>query len=262
MDNIDAINTLTGSEARWRILLALLEEPTDFGTLRDDLDIPQSTLNRNLTTLSEEGWVRERADRTYHLTSLGEVFVDRVRPLEDLLAVVDELSEHPDAFPLESFDFDIARLADANWETATDREPYSVINRVRAVIEEGTRLLGISPHYNPAYIDVTARVADKPGAEVVGITPAHQLEPAAADDSFEPSEFTDTADVEFRVWDGDTDYGLAIVDDETVLFTGDHAGGMPSILVETDDPEILSWAQSEFDRIYDQSTLSSEYPGR
>lgn len=259
MDNVDALNFLTGSDVRWQLLLALSEEPRDFGTLRIDLDVPQSTLNRNLTKLAEEGWVHERTDRAYRLTALGEFFVEQFSPMADVMTVVERLSEYPDSFPVDEWGFDATRLADADYISAAPNEPYAVINRVRAVFEESTQIHGINPHYNPAYIDVTVRVASKPDSEVIGLTPTHQLDPAVQDDSFDADDFPDDANVEFRVWEGDIDYGLAIVDEETVLFTGDHEGGMPGVLFETTDPEIVSWAQSEFDRIYGQSTLATEY---
>jgi len=258
MENLDALNFLTGSAVRWQLLVALAEEPRDFGTLRQDMDVPQSTLNRNLTKLAEEGWVRERADRTYRLTALGDFFVDRFGPMEDVMTVVERLSEYPDAFPLGEWDFGVEKLADAGWVTASQNEPYAVINHVRDVFLGSTQLHGIRPHYNPAYIDVTERVADQPGAEVIGITPDHQLDPAVSDESFDPDSLPDAADVEFRVWDGDIDYGLAIVDGETVLFTGDHEGGMPSVLFETTDPDALAWARKTFDDLYEQSVLAGD----
>jgi predicted transcriptional regulator len=259
MDNLDALNFLTGSAVRWQLLVALAEEPRDFGTLRDDLDVPQSTLNRNLTKLAEEGWVRERTDRAYRLTSLGSFFVEQFSPMQDVMTVVDRLSEYPDSFPVEEWDFDVSRLADAEYISAAPNEPYAVINRVRAVFEGGSKLHGINPHYNPAYIDVTVRVASKPDGEVVGLSPAHQMDPAVQDESFDANAFPEDADVEFRVWEGDIDYGLAVVDDETVLFTGDHEGGMPGVLFETTDPAIVDWARGEFDRIYEASVLATEY---
>lgn len=259
MDNLDALNFLTGSAVRWQLLVALAEEPRDFGTLREDLEVPQSTLNRNLTKLADEGWVHERTDRTYRLTALGDFFVEQFTPMEDVMTVVDRLSEYPDSFPVGEWDFDVSRFADADYISAAPNEPYSVINRVRAVFEESTRLHGINPHYNPAYIDVTVRVAGKPDGEVIGLTPSHQLDPAVDDASFDASAFPEDANVEFRVWEGDIDYGLAVVDDEKVLFTGDHEGGMPGVLFETTDPEIVAWAAEEFERIYDRSTLATEH---
>ncbi|MHB9286143.1 helix-turn-helix transcriptional regulator [Halobacteriales archaeon Cl-PHB] len=253
MDNIEALNFLTGSGTRWDILLELSEEPRSFGDLRTDLDVPQSTLNRNLSKLREEGWVREGADRNYHLTNLGTFFVDRIRPIADVMTVVDNLAEYPDAFPLQEFDFDVSRLADANWRTASPNEPYSVINRVRSIFEDATQIHGYRPHYNPAYIDVTARVAQKPDAEVLGMVPEHQLDAANADRDFEKGQFDDVPTVEFRVWDGDVDYALGIVDDETVVLTGHHEGGMPSLMVESTDAAVLDWAQREFQKRLDRS---------
>ncbi len=253
MDNVDALNFLTGSETRWDILLELDDRPRGFGDLRTDLDVPQSTLNRNLTKLREEGWVREDADRDYRLTSLGTFFVDRIRPIEGVMTVVENLADYPDAFPLQEFDFDVARLADARWRTASQKEPYSVINRVRSIFEDATQIHGYRPHYNPAYIDVTARVARKPDAEIIGMVPSHQLDAAERDVDFENGQFTDVPTVEFRVWDGDVDYALGVVDDETVVLTGHHQGGMPSVMVESTDGDVLDWAKREFQDRYDRS---------
>jgi predicted transcriptional regulator len=259
MDNLDALNFLTGSAVRWQLLVALGEDPRDFGTLREDLDVPQSTLNRNLTKLAEEGWARERTDRTYRLTALGEFLIEQFRPMEDVMTVIGRLTEYPDSFPVGEWGFDVSRLADADYISAAPNEPYAIINRVRAVFEESTTLHGINPHYNPAYIDVTVRVASKPDSEVVGLTPAHQMDLAVQDESFDASAFPEDADVEFRVWEGDIDYGLAVIDEGKVLFTGDHDGGMPGVLFETTDPEIVDWARGEFERIYNQSVLATEY---
>lgn len=253
MENIDVINFLTGSQARWRILQALHERPREFGQLRRDLDIPQSTLNRNLSKLAEEGWVHEREDRVYRLTRLGGFLVAQMQPLADVLAVAGELAEYPDAFPLEEFDFDPEKLAEAEWRTAGENEPYTVINRVRALFEDGQEVLGFTPHYNPAYIDVSERIAKKEDSRVVGMVPDHQLEAAIEDEHFDLSQFRDAASVEFRIWDGDIDYSVALIDGETAVFTGDHGGGMPSVMFESRDDAILEWAREKYEEIYERS---------
>lgn len=253
MQNIEAINFLTGSVARWQILTAVAAEPRTFRQLREDLDVPQSTLNRNLTKLEERGWVREQPDRTHELTSLGTFFVERLRPLEDVLIVVEQMAEYPDAFPLQEFGFNLALLAEADWRVAGENEPYRIINRVRAVFEGATTVRGITPHYNPAYIDVSERLAQRDGGRVVGMVPDHQLDAAIEDDHFDLGQFGEQASVEFRVWDGDIDYGIAIIDEETVIYTGEHQGGMPSIMFETDNEAVVTWTKTKFEEIQDRS---------
>ena len=255
MENIEVINFLTGSEARWETLVELNDQPRSFSELRDELDIPQSTLNRNLSKLEEEGWVHEDENRTYHLSSLGNVLVSRVRTLEDVLTVADKLDDHPDAFPLENFGFDIARLADADWRAARENEPYKAVNRVRAVFQGATTLRGYTSHYNPAYIDVSERVASQPDGQVVGMVPDHQLDAAIEDEYFDLSQFRNESNVEFRVWEGDIDYGVAIVDDERVVYTGGLSGGMPSVMFESDDEEVVEWTKQRYEEIYEQSHL-------
>jgi predicted transcriptional regulator len=253
MTGLERLHFLAGSTARWQVLRALLEESMTFRELRERLEVPQSTLNRNLSKLAEEGWVREGADRSYRLTRTGRLLVERLDPLEDVLSVVERLSEYPDALPLESFDFDPGRLSDATWRLASERKPYAALNRVRSTFREATTLRGFRPHYNPAYIDVIREVAERDGASVVGIVPDHQLDVAVADDDLDVGDVNHYEEVEFRVWEGDTEYGLAVVDGETVLLTGHHEGGMPSVLVESSDPVVLEWASATFDEVYDAS---------
>lgn len=253
MDHLDRLNFLTGSETRWSILLALADEEKSFADLRTELDVPQSTLNRNLGKLTTEGWVSENSDRTYTLTQTGAFFLDRFQPLEDALTVVERLADYPDAFPLEEFDFDVSRLADGDWHLASENKPYTAINAARRTFKTGTKIRGFLPYYNPAYTDVAESIAATPEASLLGMVPKHQLDLATDDVDFDIGELDGPGHVEYRVWDADPDYALGIIDDEKVVLTGHHEGGMPSVMVETDDEEVREWAREAFKTRLDQS---------
>jgi predicted transcriptional regulator len=246
------------SVARWRTVLALAAGPLTFDELRTRLELPQSTLNRNLTKLSDEGWVREEPARTFRLTPVGDGLATALEDTEEVLAVFEALAAYPDAVPADEFDFGLHRLADAPVTIAGDDDPYRVVNRVRDRLGEATVVRGVRPVFMPAYIGVVGEIARSEGGDVLGMVPSHQLEAALADDDFDMGTLPYGDAIEFRVWDGDIDYALAVLDDDLVLLTCDHAGGVPDLLVESRDPAVRRWAHGRIQAIYERSDPVSE----
>ena len=282
---VERIDFLTGSQARLAVLDALLDGPADQPGLREALDLPQSTLARNLGKLREEGWVAEttatelaaaglgdHADggdddgdtdgdgddggdgvTAYRLTALGRAVLEDLAPVADRLAVLDRLREYPEAFPLETLSFDLGRLAPATWRTSSATEPYAVVNRVRSVLQDATTIEAVLPQANPVYSDVLALVAGQPGTRVETIVPAARLpdDEAAALDAMGAGD--DGSPVSVRAHEGPIDYAMTLVDDDRVLLAGHHNGGMPSLLVETDDDAVRDWAAERFEALHDRS---------
>lgn len=270
-DVVEAVSFLTSATARLRLLSHLATGSATQADLQAALDLPQSTLARNLGKLRDRGWVVEvtaediapEDDRRsrYRLTALGAATVRDLEPVADRTSVLDRLTAEPDAFPLETFDFDVGRLAGATWRTSSETEPYAVANRVRTVLEGSTSIRGVRPHPNPAYSDVLARVAAAPDREVMSVVPEDRLGGAAAESEGDGTDAS--GDREHAVGEGASagtdgvdapahrhavdeavDFATIVVDGERVLLTGGHRGGMPSVLVETTDRAVLEWARA------------------
>ncbi len=251
---LSALSFTAESVARWRTVLALRAGPRTFDDLRSALDTPQSTLNRNLTKLASAGWVREEPTRTYGLTPVGREFTAAMADAEAVLAVFDRLAGYPDAIPADEFDFPLRRLADALVTDTTEAEdPYAVVNRVRDIISDAQVVRGFRPVFMPAYIGATAQVARSPDGQVVGMVPSHQLDAAREDEDFDMGAVPYDDNVEFRVWDGDVDFALAVIDEELVILTCEHGGGVPDLLVESRDPAVRAWAEERIDDIYQRA---------
>lgn len=258
LDGLAALAFPSESTARWRTVVALAGEARTFDELRAALDLPQSTLNRNLTKLRGEGWVREDPARTFRLTPVGRELAGGLEDTEAVLTVFEALSAFPDAVPADEFDFELRRLADARVTTAGEADPYAVVNQVRDRLGDTTVVRGFRPLFMPAYIGVTAEIARAEGGEILGMVPSHQLDAALADDDFDMGNLPYGDAIEFRVWDGDVDYALAVLDDDLVLLTCDHEGGVPDLLVESRDPAVREWARGRIQATYDRSDPVSE----
>jgi predicted transcriptional regulator len=205
-DAVEAVSFLTSATARLRLLDHLRTGPATQGELQSALDLPQSTLARNLGKLRDRGWVVETGD--------GD---------------------------------------DGSAREDDGRARYRL-----TVLGEATVVRGVRPVFMPAYIGVVAEIARSEGGDVLGMVPSHQLEAALADDDFDMGALTYGDAIEFRVWDGDIDYALAVLDDDLVLLTCDHAGGVPDLLVESRDPAVRRWAHGRIQAIYERSDPVSE----
>lgn len=275
-DAVEAVSFLTSATARLRLLDHLRSGPSTQADLQSALALPQSTLARNLGKLRDRGWVVETGDaddgstrddggRTrYRLTVLGAAAVDDLEPVAARTSVLARLTADPDAFPIDTFDFDVGRLASATWRVSSETEPYAVANRVRTVLEGSTSIESVRPHPDPAYSDVLARVGDTADREVTSVVPAESLDldlGSGNDSGGTPEVHTKSDDGEGPgtpdgavagmtrlAVDETIDYAIIVVDRERVLLTGGHRGGMPSVLVETADEAVLEWAIDRFER--------------
>lgn len=79
-------------QRKWTLpLLRLLDEEgeTNFNVMVEDLDISSSTLTDTMDLLMEYGLIDrnelKRTDIRYDLTSEGELFLDKIQELEQLL---------------------------------------------------------------------------------------------------------------------------------------------------------------------------------
>ncbi len=284
---IEAVSFVTSADARLGVLTELRAGPATQAALQSALDLPQSTLARNLGKLRDEGWVVETEaedggdGRTrYRLTALGAAAARDLQPVAARTAVLDRLTAEPDAFPLDEFEFDLERLATATWRLSSETEPYAVINRVRSVLTGSRTVESVRSHPDPASGDVLRRVAEDDGGSVESVVPAASLRtgdgapdgkraaedadveqpPDDADDDAAqdvaaggaPAPTTagdDDGRIRHHVVDESIDYSCIVVDGERVLLTGGPDGGMPSVLVETTDEAVLAWARARFERL-------------
>lgn len=150
------VEFLLGSANRLDVLDAIHTAPRDRHELRERTGASRVTCSRVLGDLEDRSWIVRR-NGTYQLTPRGAAVAREIERLFDNLEAVDGLDGTLQWLPIEQFDFELGRLADATVITSTDRELTAAITRTADRVRDTTRVrnvaTGISAEVVDAYLD-------------------------------------------------------------------------------------------------------------
>lgn len=238
---IETLQFLVGSEVRIRLLATLNEDREDARTLVDRLDVPHSTVQRNLNKLEERGWIDATVNRRYYTTPVGEMVLDS---LDDLLSTVqsmDGLAAFVDCVPFGEFEFDLDLLADAECVVADTDTPAAPLNEFVELLANSSGFTLVTPHWNPAYSDVIERQLDA-GNDVTLITTKSQRSLLTGSGVASIEESLDSENLTVSLSDDALPFGLAIVDRKVALVG--YRDGALRVVVESDEPAVAEWVDS------------------
>lgn len=255
---IDALEFVVRTPSRVRILELLHEEgPVSRSTLRSELDVVRTTLQRNLTGLAERGLLRER-ERTYELTSAGELVTAGLSGTLDRIDAAMRLRPVLERLPSGTFAFDLDRLLDATVVESTAANPYAPVDYHAASLADADRARLTLPATGHDPLE-QARDALDAGATVDlvvtdSVAEAFRSEPPIAD-AF--ASIADSDGLTVSVAADEIPFYLGIVDD-AVQFGVHDESDLPTALLETTDDRVTEWADERFERLTEQATPLSE----
>ncbi|WP_302081013.1 helix-turn-helix transcriptional regulator [Salinibaculum rarum] len=245
-ETVETLQFLVGSEVRIRLLATLNESRDDARTLVDKLDVPHSTVQRNLNKLENRGWIDATVNRQYYTTPVGEMVLDSLDGLLGTVESMDGLAAFVDCVPFDDFDIDLDLLAEADCVVADSDTPAAPLNEFVELLAESSGFTLVTPHWNPAYSDVIERQLDA-GNEVQLVTTESQRSLLTGRGVSAIEESLDSDNLTVRLSEDTLPFGLAIVDC-TVALVGYRDGAL-RVLVESDDPAIAQWTDRYLDGI-------------
>ena len=247
-DTIETLQFLVGSEVRIRLLATLNDSRADARTLVDELDVPHSTVQRNLNKLEDRGWIDATVNRRYYTTPVGEMVLDSLDGLLGTVQSMDGLAAFVDCVPFDEFAFDLDMLADADCVVADRDTPSAPLNEFVELLANSDGFTLVTPHWNPAYSDVIERQLET-GNDVELLTAESQrsMLTGSGISSLEGALGSDNLTV--RLSDSTLSFGVAIVDREVALVG--YRDGALRVLVQSDHPAVADWADQFLDGIED-----------
>lgn len=236
---------LTGTPLRGDLLEFLRTNPSTARMIRDELDVPDSTLHRNLTKLENQQWITEDADRTYHLTPLGELIVSDLACLKKTMSLAEDLSDFIELMPISRVGFPTGGLRNVEVTVAETRCPYTASNRLRDLLVESERFELVVPYYNPKHIQaLTGQARDsRPTGEV--LLPADQLTAVRDVESSAWRELRNTSRISIRRIDRPLQFGFGTVDDRVVVAA--YRDGVMRALLEGENGALEAWIGREIE---------------
>lgn len=238
-NTIETLQFLVGSEVRIQLLSTLNESREDARTLVDRLDVPHSTVQRNLNKLEERGWIDATVNRRYYTTPVGEMVLDSLDGLLDTVQSMDGLAVFVDCVPFDEFEIDLDVLADAECVVADTDTPAAPLNEFVELLAESAGFTLITPHWNPAYSDVIGRQLEA-GNEVQLVTAESQRSLLTGSGVAAIEESLDSDKLSVRLCEEPLSFGIAIVDQQVALVG--YRDGALRVFLESDNPVIAEWA--------------------
>lgn len=233
-------------EQRIDLLESVRETGKDKRELVERLDCSRSTVDRSIRELESLDLVA-CSEGEYRPTTFGRLALAEYRDFEERVETLKRLEPALAWLPVEEFDLDFGRLADAEVVVSTPSDPYAPANRHADAAAQADTFRALLPAVGLNQLEAGRESAVEDGQRqhvVVASDVADQLrrKPHYAE---KVEEMVATGRVEISVYDGTIPYFLGVYD-ETVQVGVEDDDGMPRALIETDAAEVRDWAESTF----------------
>lgn len=250
---LEDIEFLARSANRVRMLEAVDSGPCDRTDLQAATGISRTTIGRVLGEFESLGWIA-RNGRNYESTPLGSLLVTEFASLVETAAMVRKLRPVIRWLPVEAFDFDLARFADAEITFASATDVIAPVRRLTHLLEREPRVRILAPLFAPepfeahwrATVQGTQTSEDVITADVFDVIisdpeTARMLEGLVA--SGRGAVFRHEGPAPCGLVLGDGRAAITVVDDHEA----------PQALIETTDEAIRSWIASTIDAYRQES---------
>ena len=242
---LEAIQFFANSENTVRVFEALAAGPTTSSELSEQAGASSSTIGRILDEGESRGWI-ESAGNHYELTVAGEVMIDEFRAHVETIDGIQHLGEAINWLPPPARSIDYRNLRDAVVTRSSLDNPAEPFHRGIELIQAADTYRGLTSTAIPSYVRELREGLVRRELDFEGVIEASFLETLRADPERAAPwhEFADAAAV--GVYDGRVPINMHIVDDRVLiwLYEPENEGVNIQGLLESANPEVLSWAES------------------
>lgn len=250
----DCVECLGNSFQRVQVLASLNDTTADLRELKDELAIPRTSLQRNLSVLEQRGWIKRTAPG-YTTTSRGRlltnVFIEmleKVHRIESLASFLDEVDL--------STVIDINRWGEFIVTVPDPRQPHAPMIRLFDIFETTEHMRAFSPVV-PGLLTKRYHQPREVTGEHEFIFSKNSLEEQQnmdTDKLSEKIEIEQTTRFDILIYDGEFPYGLFVCED-TVALAAYNSLSRIQALVESKSETTISWGE----RMYETYRRKSEH---
>lgn len=250
----DEVACLSNSLQRVRILIALTTTHADLRDLRDRLDIPRTTLQRNLAVLEQQGWI-DKEPSGYSVTGTGRLLVHEFLTMIETVEIIETLAPVLNAVASPTA-IDITQFEAPTVTVPTPAQPYAPIIRLREVFSWTDGLRGILPVASWLLADVARYPAEDDPADHEYIVSSAALDMLRTQSLADHGRLTNTnrsARITLHAYKNTLPYGLVLSQDRLALAAYDEQGRIDA-LVESQRPTTITWGEHIYEHYRQQST--------
>jgi|AntRauTorckE6833_2_1112554.scaffolds.fasta_scaffold01048_4 predicted transcriptional regulator len=248
----DALSFLADSPVRARLIDALRRDgPARPSDLTATLDVSRATIHRNLSALTDRGWVRQESDG-YDATTAGELVYERFDAFRTGVETVDRFERLLEIIPASGVP-PLSVLATADLVTAEPDKPHAPVMRYveELTATETTTVSGLSPVRSEMFDHGHEQLLEA-GVDTTLVMPVDVLEREREEAGEEMAAALQRDGFEVYALQTEPGFGLSVTDDRAFL-GGYSADNQLQALVVSTDESFVEWATETFESIRDRA---------
>lgn len=243
---LEDVEFLARSSTRLSVLESLADGPRERTDLLAATGASQPTLSRVLDALASRGWIARGGGGGFELTPVGDLVAREFSALLETMGTAGKLAHLAPHLPVESWGFDLSRLADAEVVEPSESDPMAPIRRAGEQVRTADRVRIFSHQFVPGVFEAAAERDDPVHVETVGSTGV--VEAIREDEGSRRlvRDLVASGRLELAVADRDVPHICGIPDDAVSLGVTDDEGTPLALLVSRDDA-VRDWAVATFE---------------
>lgn len=246
---LEDIEFLARSPHRIEVLGALADAPRTRHELKERADVSRVTISRLLDDLTDRGWI-VNDNGQYEATARGRLVSREFARLQGNLTVGDKLADALEWLPVQEFEFDLARLHDADVLRAASWESQTAAIRHAANCVEGTtEIRGTGIGFSHEVVEAIKERVIENGAIFEMVIDETALRMIRNDEGLR-HRFRDILQADSGAlyrYTATAPLHMVVTMDELVVICGHVEDGPPPGTLETTDQKVHRWAQTYFE---------------
>lgn len=247
---LEDIAHLARSDNRVRVLKALNEGPTTRRELEDATGVARATIGRTLADFEERGWATRTVDREYALTPTGERIVVEFMPFVETMAAIRVLGDMVAWLPTDEVPIDLGHFSDTTVRRPERADPLAPATHVTNLLEAAAEfhcLVGVVP---PVEFERAMRDSVVAGRLTTRHVVTSEEVAYLRDHPERLSRWREyvAGGANLYCYDGQVPCNVLVFDDTVVIGNSQSGGKDASVLVESEDEDVLEWAHEVIDR--------------
>lgn len=251
------IEYLTSSCNRVTVLRALADEPGKPAEVRERIDIPRSTFRRILTELQERNWV-EKNGGVYAATPLGEYVEGYFTECLGKMETLDNLTCFFEYVSFSEIDIGFESLVGSEVTVSGSYSPHAPMERYLEALEDADEVKGLSPVITDAYAETFYEAILDGDVYVENILQKEVADAILSRYRGMLEDVRETGNTETYLYEAEFPFGLSVFDGKVFLGAYDEDGILRALL-ETDDEEVLKWAERKYNGYKRESAELDSY---
>ncbi|MCJ0618910.1 helix-turn-helix domain-containing protein [Haloarcula hispanica] len=245
---LERLEFLIASPNRYRLLRSLSEGAASSDTLGEELDLPRSTLRRNLTALENQGYISQVVtENRYEVTVAGEIACKAVRNALSTVELGASVGPFFERFPAE-LPIGPDTLMSCDITISTTDTPFEPLYHVRRNVMGAACVKGFVPTINPLYIDTLQECIDEDLTLEV-VAPPSGYESASPDYDETLDAIGASENITLYESGSVPEYALGIIDETVLLGAFDERMRTHSVIAAPSQSELRRWAAERYDEI-------------